>query len=232
MYMESLAVQTAPVPMPGLCTGTGAERALDMEALMRGLPMQRRRLKARQFLFLHGQPRHSLYLIHAGCFKTSITSSDGREKITGFRMRGDLLGIEALDMPTHACDALALDAGEVWEVPMEELRAPHFQERLTRLLAAEIRRDWGWMLALGSLSAEQRVGTFLLDFGARLGSLGFDASHLKLHMTRAELGNFLSLQLETIARVLSRMQARGLIEVNRSRIVIRDAVGLRSLVAC
>lgn len=206
-------------------------RPLDMEALVQGLPLLRRRMQARQYLFRAGQPRHSLFLIHAGFFKTSVTSADGREKITGFRMRGDLLGIDALDMPTHACDAMALDVGEVWELPMALLRErlPEFQERLTMLLASEIRRDWGWMLALGTLTAEQRVIAFLLDFAARLERLGFSARCLLLRMTRAELGNFLSLQLETVTRALSRLQAQGLIGVERREIRIENPAGLRRL---
>lgn len=206
-------------------------RPLDMETLVQGLPLQRRCLRDRQYLFRAGQPRHSLFLIHAGFFKTCVTSADGREKITGFRMRGDLLGIDALDMPVHGCDAMALDVGEVWELPMSLLRdrLPEFQERLTLLLASEIRRDWGWMLALGTLSADQRVVAFLLDFAARLERLGFSARCLMLRMTRAELGNFLSLQLETVTRALTRLQAQGLIGVERREIRIENSAGLHEL---
>ena len=136
--------------------GTGCTAAQStLEALVRGLPLQRRRLRAKQYVFRAGQPRHALHLIHAGVFKTSVISEDGREKITGFRLRGELLGLDALDMSTYACDAVALDVGEVWELPSAQLREtiPQFQELLTSALASEIRRDWGWMLALGTLTA-------------------------------------------------------------------------------
>ncbi|MBS0456189.1 MAG: helix-turn-helix domain-containing protein [Proteobacteria bacterium] len=204
-----------------------------LEALVAGLPLRRRTLKAREYLFRAGQPRSALYLVHAGFFKTCVTSVDGREKITSFRLRGDLLGIDALDMPMHACDAIALDTCEVWELPCEQLRhsLPQFQERLTAALAAEIRRDWGWMLALGTLSAEQRVIAFLLDFAARLQALGFSATDLMLRMTRAEVGNFLSLKLETVTRALSRLQARGLLAVDGRQIRLRDAAALREVMA-
>lgn len=209
------------------------ERPLDLEALLQGLPLRRRRLRAREYLFRAGQPRNTLFLIHAGLFKTSVMSEDGREKITGFRLRGDLLGIDALDMASYACDAIALDVCEVWELPVAQLRErlPEFQERLTALLASEIRRDWGWMLALGTLTAEQRVITFLLDFAERLERLGFSARCMLLRMTRAELGNFLALQLETVTRALSRLHAQGLIGVERREIRIEDPAGLRALLS-
>lgn len=215
-------------------TGDDAlEPWLQRELLRLGWPLQRRRVRAKQHVFRAGQPRTALYLVHAGCFKTALVSEDGREKITGFRLRGDLLGLDALDMNAYACDAVALDTGELWEVPFARLRSerPQVQERITALLAREIRRDWTWMLALGTLGADQRVVTFLFDLAARLQALGFSGERLQLRMTRAELGNFLSLTLETVARSLSRLQARGLIEVAGREIVLRDRVALSELLA-
>lgn len=202
-----------------------------LEGLLDGLPLRRRRLRKKQYLFRAGQPRHSLFLIHAGVFRTSVLSPDGREKITGFRMRGDLLGMDALGIPTYACDAISLDVSEVWELPYAELceSVPEFEHRLASALAGEIRRDWGWMLTVSTLSAEQRVVAFLLDLAARLEALGFSSNRLLLRMSRAELGNFLALQLETVARALSHLQAVGLICVERREIRILDRAGLRRI---
>lgn len=202
-----------------------------IESLVAALPLQRRRLKAKQYVFRTGQPRQSLFLIHAGFFKTCVLSEDGREKITGFRLRGDLLGMDALDLPSYACDAISLDVGELWELPYAWLRdtVPDFQQRLVAVLASEIRRDWSWMLTIGTLSAEQRVIAFLLDLATRLEALGYSARRLMLRMTRADLGNFLALQLETVTRALSHLQALGLIAVERRQISIEDAAGLRAM---
>ena len=204
-----------------------------LESLLLRWPPRVHRLEPRQALFHAGQPRHSLYYVRSGCFKTSVLSEDGREKVTGFRMRGDLLGLDSIDMPAHACDALALDAAEVWELPCARLQdmLPEIQSRVTAMLAGEIRRDWRWMLAVGTLGADQRVVAFLLDLSARFATLGLDPGLLQLRMTRAELGNFLSLTLETVTRALSRMQARGMIEVSGRRIRIVDESGLRAVLA-
>jgi CRP/FNR family transcriptional regulator len=224
---NSLASMDVATPVMRKVSATG------LEALVQGLPLQRRSLRAKQYVFRAGQPRHSLFLIHAGFFKTSVLSEDGREKVTGFRLRGDLLGMDALDMSTYACDAISLDVGEVWELPYAQLREtlPDFQERLTATLASEIRRDWGWMLAVGTLTAEQRVVAFLLDLASRLEALGFSARRMMLRMTRADLGNFLALQLETVVRALSRLQSLGLISIERREIRIDDAAGLRALLS-
>ena len=210
-----------------------AAAPVGFEALLKGLPLRRRIVKPKEHVFRAGQPRHSLYLVHAGVFKTAVATEDGREKITGFRLRGELLGLDSLDMPTHACDAVALDVGEVWELPVEQLRraVPDFEARLTAALAGEIRRDWSWMLAVSTLSAEQRVIAFLLDLAARLSALGFSPSRMLLRMTRSDVGNFLALKLETVVRALSKLQAAGLIAIDGREIRIEDADGLRALMA-
>jgi CRP/FNR family transcriptional regulator, anaerobic regulatory protein len=212
---------------PSPSAGGGA--TMDLFALLKEFPLQRRQLQPRQYAFRAGQANPVLLLVHAGCVMTSVVSDDGREKITGFRMRGDLLGIDALGERTHTCDAIALDTSEVWELPLASLAArfPEFQGRLTMLLAAEIRSDWSWMLALGTLGAEQRVTAFLLDFSARLERLGFSPRDMTLRMTRAQIGNFLSLQLATVTRCLSRLHAQDLIAVERRHIRILDAAALR-----
>lgn len=202
----------------------------DIETLFKACGLQRRRLRKKQYLFRAGQPRQSLFLIHAGFFKTSLLSEDGREKITGFRLRGDLLGLDSLYLPRHACDAISLDVGEVWELPQAHLRGHlDLQQRLTEILAGEIRREWGWMLTIGTLSAERRVVAFLLDLAARMHALGYSPRCLMLRMTRADLGNFLVLKLETVTRALSHLQALGLIRVERRRILIENAEGLQAM---
>jgi CRP/FNR family transcriptional regulator len=203
----------------------------DIEALLQGVPLRRRTLKAKEHVFRAGQPRRSLFLVHAGFFKTCLTSTDGREKITGFRMRGDMLGLDSLDIGNYACDAIALDVGEVWELPYADLcgSVPEFERCITSFLAAEIRRDWGWMLTLATLSADQRVASFLLDLATRLGALGFSPRRMTLRMTRADLGSFLALKLETVTRALTRLQSSGLIQVRGKEIVLRDPVSMNEL---
>lgn len=213
------------------------QRESGMEGFIRdlqaqGFPIRCRQVQAKQHLFRAGQPAACLFLVHAGSFKISMASEDGREKITGFRLRGDLLGMEALDLPAYACDAIAMDLCEVWELPYPQLcEVAGFQRRLATAMAREIRRDWNWMLAIGTLTAEQRVIAFLLDLGARMETLGFSARSMILRMSRAELGNFLALQLETVTRALSHLHAGGLIAVERREIRIEDPVRLRAMLS-
>lgn len=230
--------ETSHIAEDGTCAGLArppprqaAAEGRGLESILATMPLMRRRIRSRQSLFRAGQPRQSLFYVHAGCFRTCVLSADGRERVTGFRFRGDLLGLEALGTATHACDAVALDVGEVWEIPCGQWREPvmELQQCITERLASEIRRDWTWMLAIGTLAADPRVATFLLDLSDRLAAMGFSPRYLRLRMSRADIGSFLGLQLETVTRALSRLQAQGLISVEGRQICIEDPLGLHAV---
>ncbi len=228
---QILAPTTAPTrTVHGRVLPTPASSAVDMldfDALKRVLPVVRRPISAGQHLFRSGQPFKALYLVNAGFFKTSVAAEDGRERITGFPMRGELLGIDAIGTERFASDAIALDSGEVWELPYPPVliaaqQLPALQARLSAALASSLRHERSWTLALGTLGAEARVALFLLDLAARQAAGGFSDRRLVLRMTRADIGSFLGLQLETVARSLSHLAARGAINVQRRNVELVD----------
>lgn len=208
---------------------------LDIEQLQRHMFVAQRRVRAGQHLYRNGQPFHALYLVHAGFLKTCESSADGREQVTGFRMRGDLLGVESIGLAVHGCDAVALEDSVLWELAYPPvlgacLHVPELQARLTAALAEEIRRDRAWMLSIATLPAGQRVAAFLLDLAARLARLGFSARHFILRMGRADIASFLALKHETVSRALSHLERLGYISVQRREVKLLDAPALRDLV--
>jgi len=209
--------------------------SIDIDALRAYVPIVQRKLAAGQYLYRAGQAFNALYLVNVGFLKTCLVTEDGREQVTGFRMRGDLVGIESIGAATHECDVMALETSGVWELPYPAiLRAcaqmPELQERLTWALAAEIRSDRSWKLALGSLSAEQRVAAFLLDLASRHEALGFSPRHFVLRMGRADIGSFLALKHETVTRALTRLASQGCIDVQWREIRILDAAALDGVI--
>jgi CRP/FNR family transcriptional regulator len=87
------------------------------------------------------------------------------------------------------------------------------------------------MLLLGSMHAEERLAAFLLNLSQRFEARGYSRSEFVLRMTRAEIGSFLGLKLETVSRALSRFAQDGLIEVNQKHLHIVDQEGLRTIMA-
>lgn len=204
----------------------------DFRLLQAHVPVARRILHSGQSLFRAGQPFHSLGWINAGLFKTTLAGEDGREQVTGFAMRGEWLGTGAIGTPGHACTETALDDSEVWLFPYEAIaaaasRLPQLQALVAEGLAAEIRRDRSRMLMLSTLRAESRVATFLVELSARRRAIGLDDSQLALRMSRAEIGSYLGLSLETVTRAMTSLDQAGCIAVKRRNIHILDAARLR-----
>jgi CRP/FNR family transcriptional regulator len=216
-------------PSPRVHSAARPADRIDLDQLRSHVQVLRRRLEPGQYLYRAGQAMQALFLIHVGSMKTCELSEDGREQVTGFRMAGELLGVESIGLTTYACDVIALESSEVWELPYPPvltacLRMPELQQRLTDAMAEEIRRNRSWMLALGTLSAEQRVAAFLLDVAARYEALGFSGSHFILRMSRADMASYLALKHETVSRALSHLCDENYIAVERRemRIINRE----------
>ena len=232
--MNASPASAATVVPPAAHPAPSAERGIDIDRLREHVAVFRRRVGAGQYVFRAGQPFQSLFLVNVGCFKTCELADDGREQVTGFRMRGDLIGVESIGLATYACDAIALEDGEVWELPYPPVLEacfvmPELHARLTAAMAEEIRRDRAWMLALGTLSADQRVAAFLIDIARRCARLGFSDRHFILRMGRADMANYLALKHETVSRALARLQSLGCIEILRREVKVLDAEGLAAL---
>ena len=208
--------------------------AADMERLDT-LVTTRQRVKKGVALYSRGERFNGLYAIRSGFFKTRITTHDGREQVTGFQMAGEIMGLDGIVSDEHTCDALALEDAEVCEMPYDRIESlshevPALQTHLHKIMSREIVREHGVMLLLGSMRAEERVASFLLNLLQRLHARGFSEAELVLRMTREEIGSYLGLTLETVSRTFSRFAEDGLIEVKHRQVRIIDGAGLHAIV--
>lgn len=196
----------------------------------------RRRIRRGDVLYRAGDYFDNLYAVRLGFLKSTVMSSDGREQVTNFFMAGEMIGIDGISSGVYSCDVVALEDTEVCVIPYERMEEAtttmrsmgvHFQKMLSR----EIVRQHGVMLLLGSMHAEERLAAFLLSLSQRFENRGYSRSEFVLRMTRAEIGSYLGLKLETVSRVLSRFSHDGLIEVNQKHVRIFDPEGLRAIVS-
>ena len=178
----------------------------------------------------------SLYAVRVGFLKSSVVTGDGREQVTGFHMPGEIVGLDGIGTGKHACDMTALEDTEVCVIPYRRIdemanEVPALRNHFHRVMSREIVREHGVMLVLGTMMAEERMATFLLNLSQRFEARGYSTSEFVLRMTRAEIGSFLGLKLETVSRVLSRFVKDGLLEVDQKKIRILDADGMRAIIS-
>jgi CRP/FNR family transcriptional regulator len=96
-------------------------------------------------------------------------------------------------------------------------------------MARDMRRSRDLIMLLGSMCAEERLATFLLDLSERHRARGFSGNDLVLRMTRAEIASFLGLKLETVSRVFSRLHEEGLLLVQGRAVRLLDPQALERI---
>ena len=218
----------------GLCLPIGlAPEEMDR---LDPLVAARRAVRRGDRLFRRGDKFASIYAVRNGFFKTTISSEDGRDQVTGFQTTGELLGLDGIGEWSHRCDAVALEDSVVCVIPFDRLEDtahafPVLQREFHRAMSREIVRDHGVMLLLAGMNAEERVATFLLNLSDRLGARGFSSLSFILRMSRAEIGAYLGLKLETVSRTFSKLHDDGVLEVRQRDVHIVDPAALRRLVS-
>lgn len=193
-----------------------------------------RHVASGQRLIHGGRAFESLYFVHAGFFRTVAIDDAANAVVLGFPMRGDLIGTDGIGRETHCNEVVALSSADVISIPFLHLAElarvqPGLDEVLFCEVSRQLVRDQLALAALTVASAESRLAGFLLRFGARLKVLGFSDKAFNLPMSRADIGSYLGIKIETASRGFTALAARGLIEVNQRSVTIVDADGLTAL---
>ncbi|MEL6317783.1 MAG: Crp/Fnr family transcriptional regulator [Pseudomonadota bacterium] len=165
-----------------------------------------------------------------GVVALSQTLMDGRAQIVGLQFPSDFLG--GAFRETAPCDAIA--ASEVllcqferaaFDALMRDL--PTLRARLLDITITELDASRDWLTLLGQKTAREKLSSFLLMLLRRANPTPDDAVVVELPLTRAEIGRFLGLTIETVSRQLSSLRAAGLIQLeDHRRVMVLDAAAL------
>jgi CRP/FNR family transcriptional regulator len=214
--LDSLRRSCGQCSLRQLClpAGIGVDDVERLDSLVK----RRRPVERGATLFRSGTPLGNLYVAREGTFKTVVTSEDGQQQVIGFHLPGELIGLDALGDGRHRCDAIALDAARLCEVPLSELemiasQVPGLQRQLLRVMGRSMGRDQDHLEMMSRRQASDRVLLFLHSLSERYQALGRDGIQFSLPMTREEIASFLGLVIETVSRSFTRLQEEGLIAV-------------------
>ncbi|HSW14084.1 MAG TPA: helix-turn-helix domain-containing protein [Solimonas sp.] len=185
-------------------------------------------LPAGKALFDAGATAASTFSVRAGCIKTFTLDSEGNERVRGFHLAGDIIGLDTLTSERYPMYAVAIVPTQVCVMPREEMRqltqhAPALMNRLIDRLSHSLRQA---LSLAGDYTADQRVAAFLLQMHDRLAPL--PGRNMRLPMGRRDIANYLRLATETVCRVLTRFEQRGYLQVKDREIGLLDTAALRA----
>jgi CRP/FNR family transcriptional regulator len=190
---------------------------------------------AKEFVFMEGDPTTNVYWIESGAVSLFKMLPDGRRQILGFAYPGDFVGLGSQGQ--RAVSAQAIKPTRVRTISVIKLHKIAANDcelsfKLYQTLAAELTEARDLMLTTGHRSACERVAAFLLALSRRNRRNGKAANIVDLPMTRADIGDFLGLTIETVSRTLTKFKNRSLIDLPQSACVhLVNMVELESIAA-
>lgn len=193
--------------------------------------VQRRRLACGERVQRQGDPFKSVITVCRGFLRTSKSTVEGREQVTGISMRGDFVGLDGIALGAVEADAVALCDSEVRVISFEALEAlarefPIFQRHIYRLMGLAIDGQQRSQLQLNHLPADGRVASVVLRLSQRLAEPGRAQLAFELPITRKDLGSLVRLSPETVSRAITRMVEVGILEVEGRQVRIVDRQAL------
>ena len=186
-----------------------------------------------QHVFRAGDPFEAIAAVREGTVKSWRVDREGRERVLGFHLPGEIIGLSAIDSQRYPCNAVALDEVRLCRFSFPRIavlasRVPGLQKELFRLMS----RDIGHAERLsGDDGADARLAAFLFDLSERLSRRGFPAGRIHLAMPRTDIANYLRLAPETVSRLFRRFQEAGLVRARGRIVELPDRPGLARLAA-
>lgn len=161
-------------------------------------------------IFAQEDAAEFVYRVIDGSIRTARLLRDGRRQIGDFYYPGDFFGLEV--GAEHRFSAEALGDCEVLVIKRTAVNQyAKDSGRLERMIwaatAKELERTQEHLLLLGRKTACEKVVSFLMDIAGR-----FPGETTTLPMGRQDMADYLALTIETVSRMLTQLQAQGLIE--------------------
>jgi CRP/FNR family transcriptional regulator len=170
-----------------------------------------------------------------GVVKLSKVLEDGRQQVVGLQFAPDLLGrLFAMESRVTAEAASDVDLCMVPKAALENLlkENPSLEHRVMLQTLRELDEAREWMVTLGRKTATEKVASFLYLIASHIDPTqnSDKVATFDLPLSRADIGDFLGLTIETVSRQMSKLKADGVIEIENYRHVsVPDMARLRVL---
>ncbi len=190
------------VRLLSVCAALTGEELDDLEALSQPL-----HLAPHQPLFRQGDPADAVYNVTEGTVRLSRLLPDGRRHVMGFAMVGDFLGLALPERYTVTAEALGHHPVPVREARLRRSRGGQAPSSPASARAGRLRTHPG----AGPHDPaqpphrEEKVASFLLALRERYARIGQTSVTLVLPMGRQDIADHLGLTIETVSRLLTRL---------------------------
>ncbi len=196
--------------------------------------MNRLRYEAGDVLYREGTPIFGVYIVCSGQVK--LTQRDERHRLI-LKIVGPsgALGEEDMFNDVYSATAEALEPTQAMFVARDQLMAfmqanPEILLKLAARLSLQVKGFQAKVMEAAYEEVEERLARILLRLASRQGTDTGSGTELRLRLSRADLAELAGISTETAIRTLREFADRGLIDLDRRRITVKDRAGLDALV--
>ena len=192
-----------------------------------------RRHPANQVILLENDWGSSVYFILEGWVKIRTYNLDGKEVTLNILGKGELFGEMApLDEVPRSTDVITLAPTIIGNMPAQDFvtllkSEPLAGIRLSKLMARRLRQV-NRRLRLRESDSQSRVADIILFLADGQGKMGEDGVEIP-NLPHRELSSLSGLARETVTRVLSKLEKKGLINRDKDTLTIPDIDALERL---
>ncbi len=189
---------------------------------------------ANQIILLENDWGGSVYFIMEGWVKIRTYNLEGKEVTLNILGQGEIFGeMAALDKMPRSTDAITLTSTVIGRIPAQDFvelvtSEPLAGVRLAQLMAKRLRQV-NRRLQLREASSTSRVADailFLVEGQGKKGAVGTEIPNLP----HREISSLSGLARETVTRVLTKLEKKGLIRRDSDLLHIPDIPALESMI--
>jgi CRP/FNR family nitrogen fixation transcriptional regulator len=162
-------------------------------------------------IYAQGDRSGTLYRIEFGAVRIYRLLADGRRQVVAFHFAGETFGFEADRTRSFFAETMVETGLRTVGGATNDQPAP---DLMTLALRGMIRAQ-EHLLVVGRQCAVEKLAVFLIDLAERQG----DIDQIDLPMTRTDIGDYLSMTIETVSRSFSKLRASGILRLRTSRCV-------------
>lgn len=199
-----------------------------------GILVRRQSVKRGEILFRKDEPFNAFFAVKSGSFKAYIPQQNRTDQIIGFQLAGELIGTEGMAGGAFPYSVRALENSSVCTLYIDRLPQSGkamdvLQQSVIKLLGQEVAFSREQISTLVHQSAEQRLAGFILDVIGRLGRKNMVDQAAVFSMSRSDIGNYLGLASETVSRIFTKLQNKGVVKLDHKRLWVQDFALLESI---
>ncbi|WP_210365177.1 Crp/Fnr family transcriptional regulator [Bacillus sp. REN3] len=191
------------------------------------------------YLFREGQEAKEMYIILSGKVQISKMNAEGKELNLRLCKEYDIVGELTLFTvgPRYLFNAKVVEGGEVAAINIENLEQTLFNNselayQFLKWMNNHIRRTITKFRDLVLHGKKGALYSTLIRLSNSYGVLKEDGTHINVTLTNQELANYCGTARESVSRMIGELRDRGIISIDRKRIIIHDLDYLKREIAC